>query len=218
MDLPVLNEELNTILSEVTESIKKLYGSKLKKIILYGSYAMGCQDEESDIDLMVLIDMDEPQLRNYDKKLNEIISDIGYRHLKVLSLIDMSYEKYNKWVDVVPYYKNVKNQGVVVYEQKIIALSKYRLEKAKEDLTASRINLENGLIKASINRSYYAIFHSIRAVNALNEFDSKKHSGVIAHFNQFFIHTGYFEKEIYPLITSAFKLREKSDYDDFHCP
>lgn len=33
---------------------------------------------------------------------------------------------------------------------KIIALSKYRLEKAKEDLTASRINLENGLIKASI--------------------------------------------------------------------
>jgi len=98
---------------------------------------------------------------------------------------------------------------------KIIALSKYRLEKAKEDLTASRINLENGLIKASINRSYYAIFHSIRAVNALNEFDSKKHSGVIAHFNQFFIHTGYFEKEIYPLITSAFKLREKSDYDDF---
>jgi len=117
VDLPVLNEELNTILSEVTESIKKLYGSKLKKIILYGSYAMGCQDEESDIDLMVLIDMDEPQLRNYDKKLNEIISDIGYRHLKVLSLIDMSYEKYNKWVDVVPYYKNVKNQGVVVYEQ-----------------------------------------------------------------------------------------------------
>jgi predicted nucleotidyltransferase len=118
VDLPVLNEELNTILSEVTESIKKLYGSKLKKIILYGSYAMGCQDEESDIDLMVLIDMDEPQLRNYDKKLNELISDIGYRHLKVLSLIDMSYEKYNKWVDVVPYYKNVKNQGVVVYEQK----------------------------------------------------------------------------------------------------
>jgi len=57
---------------------------------------------------------------------------------------------------------------------KIIALSKYRLEEAKEDLTASRINLENGLIKASIN-----IFHSIRAVNALNDFDSKKHSGVM---------------------------------------
>jgi len=99
---------------------------------------------------------------------------------------------------------------------KIITLSKYRLEKAKEDLTASRINLENGLIKASINRSYYAIFHSIRAVNALDEFDSKKHSGVIAHFNQFFIHAGDFEKEIYALITSAYKLGEKSDYDDFY--
>lgn len=117
MNIPVLNEQLNTILSEVTEKIKKLYGSKLKKIILYGSYAMGRQDEESDIDLMVLIDIDESQLRNYDKELNEIISDIGYRYVRVLSLIDMSYEKFNKWVDVVPFYKNVRNEGIVVYEQ-----------------------------------------------------------------------------------------------------
>ncbi|KJS88772.1 MAG: hypothetical protein JM58_00400 [Peptococcaceae bacterium BICA1-8] len=98
---------------------------------------------------------------------------------------------------------------------KIITLSKYRLEKAKEDLISSKINFENELLKASINRSYYAIFHSIRAINALNEFDSKKHSGVIAHFNQHFIHTGQFEKEIYSIITSAYKIREKSDYDDF---
>ena len=79
---------------------------------------------------------------------------------------------------------------------KIITLSQYRFEKAREDLEAATVNLNNGLIKASINRSYYAIFHAIRSVNALDEFDSKKHSGVIAHFNQFFIHAGKFEKEI----------------------
>ena len=101
-------------------------------------------------------------------------------------------------------------------EDKIQTLTKYRFEKASEDLKASKINLENSFIKASINRSYYAIFHAIRSVNAIDEFDSKKHSGVIAHFNQFFIHTGKFEKEIYSIITSAYKIREKSDYDDFY--
>lgn len=101
-------------------------------------------------------------------------------------------------------------------DNKIMTLSKYRLEKAKEDLKSARLNLENGLIKASINRSYYSIFHAIRSVNALDEFDSKKHSGVIAHFNQHYIHTGKFEKQMYSIINTAYKIRERSDYDDFY--
>lgn len=101
-------------------------------------------------------------------------------------------------------------------DSKIKTLSQYRFEKAKEDLQAATVNLDNELIKASINRSYYAIFHAIRSVNALDKFDSKKHSGVIEHFNQFFIHAGKFEKEVYSIITSAYMIREKSDYDDFY--
>lgn len=101
-------------------------------------------------------------------------------------------------------------------DNKIMTLSKYRLEKAKEDLKSARLNLENGLIKASINRSYYSIFHAIRSVNALDEFDSKKHSGVIAYFNQHYIHTGKFEKQMYSIINTAYKIRERSDYDDFY--
>lgn len=61
-------------------------------------------------------------------------------------------------------------------------LCKYRLERAKEDLQAAHVNHESGLFKAAINRSYYAIFHSIRAVNILDGFDASKHSSVIAHF------------------------------------
>lgn len=101
-------------------------------------------------------------------------------------------------------------------DEHIKALSFYRLEKAKEDLKAAKVNYENGLYKASVNRSYYAIFHAIRAVNAINKFDSKRHSGVIAHFNQYFTHTGKFSKELYKIVVSAFKLREKCDYDDFY--
>lgn len=72
-------------------------------------------------------------------------------------------------------------------------LCKYRLARAKEDLLAAENNHRAGFYKAAINRSYYAIFHSIRAVNILNDFDASKHSSVIAHFNQFYVHTGEFD-------------------------
>ena len=94
-------------------------------------------------------------------------------------------------------------------------LCKYRLERAKEDLQAAHLNHESGLFKAAINRSYYAIFHSIRAVNILDGFDASKHSSVIAHFNQYYVHTGEFDRGIYKIIDGAYRIREKCDYSDF---
>ena len=94
-------------------------------------------------------------------------------------------------------------------------LSLYRLERAKEDLETAKINLENNKFKAAINRSYYAIFHSMRAVNVLDEFDASKHSSVIAHFNRYHVYSGDFKKDTYKIIYSAYRIREKCDYSDF---
>lgn len=94
-------------------------------------------------------------------------------------------------------------------------LSKYRLERAREDVKTAQINIENGLYKGAVNRSYYAIFHAIRAVNVLDGFDASKHSSVIAHFNQYHVHTGDFERGTYKIIKSAYTIREKCDYSDF---
>lgn len=63
-------------------------------------------------------------------------------------------------------------------------LAGYRMDRAKEMLVAARENLEIGQYKTSLNRSYYAIFHAMRAMNILKGFDSSKHSGVIAFFKR----------------------------------
>jgi len=94
-------------------------------------------------------------------------------------------------------------------------LSLYRLEKAKEDLETAGENLDGGKFRASVNRSYYAVFHALRAITALDHFDSGKHSGIIAFFNQHYVKTGIFDKEISKMIDSCYRLREKTDYDDF---
>jgi uncharacterized protein (UPF0332 family) len=94
-------------------------------------------------------------------------------------------------------------------------LSKYRLEKAKEDLSTAIENLANIHLSGSINRSYYCIFHTMRAILALDGFDSKKHSGVIAYFRQNYIKTNIFDKSYSEIIGMAFEIRNKNDYDDF---
>lgn len=101
-------------------------------------------------------------------------------------------------------------------QHEVSTLCNYRLERAYEDLQTARSNHESGFYKASINRSYYAIFHCIRAVNILDGFDASKHSSVIAHFNQIYVHTGEFDKYTYKIIDGAYRIREKCDYSDFY--
>ena len=94
-------------------------------------------------------------------------------------------------------------------------LSDYRMKRARETLADAKSLLERDRVESSINRSYYAIFHALRAVTALDGFDSSKHSGIIAHFNQIYVKAGICDKEISKLIRIAFSTREKADYDDF---
>jgi len=97
----------------------------------------------------------------------------------------------------------------------LTVLSAHRFSRAKEELKTAELLLKNANYRSSINRSYYSIFHAIRAVNALDGFDSSKHSGVIAHFNQEYVKTGVFEKEASKIIRHASGLREQADYEDF---
>ena len=66
------------------------------------------------------------------------------------------------------------------------------------------------------NRSYYAIFHAVRALLALEGKDFKKHSGVIACFQKEYVKTGVFPKEMSDIIADAFSIRTESDYKDFY--
>lgn len=97
-----------------------------------------------------------------------------------------------------------------------IELSKRRLEIAHERLTTAKAMLELGDYKASANMLYYAIFSAMRAVLALDGFDSKKHSGIIARFRQSYIKTGILDTEMSKIIDDLEVIREDSDYDDFY--
>lgn len=94
-------------------------------------------------------------------------------------------------------------------------LSQYRLSKAEECLSAAQNLLEDGHYTASANRSYYAIFHAIRSLLALDNMDFKKHSGAISFFQRQYVKTGIFSKEFSDIVRDAFDIRQSCDYEDF---
>ena len=95
------------------------------------------------------------------------------------------------------------------------ALSSVRLEHAEECLAAAKSLLASGNYKSAANRSYYTVFHSMRAVLAYDEIDMKKHRGIIAEFRRLYIKTGTFSNALSKIISVLFDVRTESDYDDF---
>ena len=100
-------------------------------------------------------------------------------------------------------------------EENCISLAKYRMETSMETLNVARECLENKHFKGANNRAYYSIFHSIKAVLALEPIDFKKHKNVIAYFNKNYVATGIFDREIGRNLARLKQKREQSDYDDF---
>ena len=82
--------------------------------------------------------------------------------------------------------------------------SRYRMERAKEDLDAAQLLFDTGNYRIANNRAYYAIFHMLRAVLVFDDFDSSKHSGVIAEFRRKYIKKGIFPVAISKMIGEAF--------------
>lgn len=111
----IKDAQLRKILNEMAILLHQIYGDRLKAIILYGSVARGTQTEDSDIDIMILIDGTENELRKYDEKLSDVSTDLALKYLKVFSIIDVSYQEYMAWKKISPFYKNVDREGVVVY-------------------------------------------------------------------------------------------------------
>lgn len=103
-----------------------------------------------------------------------------------------------------------------MYSKEQVDLCIYRLSKAEEYLRNAAATLSLEMYDTAANRSYYAIFHAVRALLALDGKDFKKHSGVISCFQMDYVKTGIFDRQMSNIIKSAFSLRQESDYEDFY--
>jgi len=109
------NKELAAVVRNMVRELTGIYGQCLKEIILYGSYARGEQTEESDVDIALIL-AGKHDRSMYDKMIN-CVAENELKCDKVLSVIDIDAEKYRIWKDVLPFYKNVDREGIVLWKQ-----------------------------------------------------------------------------------------------------
>ena len=97
-----------------------------------------------------------------------------------------------------------------------VDLSRYRFQKSREMLASAKRDIEAVDYAAANTRAYYAIFHAMRAVLALDGEDFKKHSAVIARFTLNYLKPEILPREYSKLISNASLIRNRSDYEDFY--
>ena len=105
---------LELLLKETAVGLRGFFGDKLCSVILYGSYARGDYDDESDIDVMALVDMDKNELAEYRRKISNYSCELDMKYDAVLSIKLQDKETFDRWSATLPFFRNVKRDGVLV--------------------------------------------------------------------------------------------------------
>jgi predicted nucleotidyltransferase len=112
------NGHLPRLQRDVVAELRKLYGQKIVKVLLFGSYARNEATPESDFDVFVLVDMREPQLKKLKHRIAEIMTDLSVRHNVLVAIMEKDYHTYLDRLDILPFYRNVEKDGVELYGRK----------------------------------------------------------------------------------------------------
>lgn len=109
-----MSENMKTILEKYREEIELIYGSHLKKVVLYGSYARGEQKKDSDIDLMIFTDLSDEDIAKKRRMLSDCTYDFNWNYQIEIMPIVVNENHFEYWKNAYVFYMNIDKEGMVV--------------------------------------------------------------------------------------------------------
>lgn len=105
-------EIYSEMLQRLIPGLLNIFHGSINRIILYGSVARGTQTAESDVDIAVIV---KDYTQDMHDTMTDFVVDLELEFDKVLSVLLIDYGKFKEWENVMPFYKNVKKEGIQLW-------------------------------------------------------------------------------------------------------
>ena len=102
------------IIMSFARKVRRILGENLKQVILYGSYARGDYTEDSDIDIMVLTTLTDKEIEQIETEIYDLAFDYLMDYGVDISVVIKNEEQFNYWLGALPFYDNVRKEGMVL--------------------------------------------------------------------------------------------------------
>ena len=102
---------ISNIVQDFANNVRKMLGNSLDSVIVYGSYARGDYSELSDVDVMLLVSLKE-EIKRISDQISDLAFDFMIKYGVDISPVITNTDHFNYWVDNLPYYRNVRDEGV----------------------------------------------------------------------------------------------------------
>ena len=100
------------ILGEVYASCNPIFGNAITGAYLYGSYARGDYHAESDIDILLTVNLAPEAIADLRNSVGLITSDLSLKHDITVSVAVKPLDQFLRYANILPYYKNVLKEGI----------------------------------------------------------------------------------------------------------
>ncbi len=107
-----INPAIEPIVREFKTALQAMYGDRLREVILYGSYARGDYDEESDIDLMVVLSDEKVNTIGEVWKMGDLTTGLLFDYGKVISVLPVAASRFT--TSYMPVYQNARREGIML--------------------------------------------------------------------------------------------------------
>ena len=107
-------KQLDSIIRKIAKTYRAVYGDSLARIILYGSYARGDFRDDSDIDIVAIVNGTRKKLQDELEQVWDVSHDLGLEYGIIVSPTVIPEEEFERCREDIPYYRNIDKEGIVI--------------------------------------------------------------------------------------------------------
>ena len=108
------NDKIQDVINKFVQEIKELYGNSIDRIYLFGSCARGQQNDYSDIDILVLLNVPDEEIPAIRRNMRKSVNDIDWEYDVIVSPVYQSLKNFEVFKEASGFYQNVLKEGLLV--------------------------------------------------------------------------------------------------------